>query len=83
MAGHAKLFPEKFEEYFQCLIVVSVLIVTGAKLYLKCEAFSPSWLVSMEVDKFTSFKSVHVFVTWVTKYLTHLKPNHIHHIHSS
>lgn len=50
MAGRAKLFPETFEGYFQRLIVVSVLIVTGVKTYTKCEAFSPSWLGSTEVD---------------------------------
>ena len=50
MADNAKLFPEKFEEHLQRLIVFSVLIVTGVKTYMRCESFSPSWLGSIEVD---------------------------------
>ena len=41
MGGHAKLFPEKFEEYFQQLIVVSVLIVTGVKRTRSVKPFLP------------------------------------------
>lgn len=50
MVGCVKLFLEIFEGYFWWFIVVSVLIVIGVKMYMKCEVFFFFWLGLMEVD---------------------------------
>ena len=44
-------FQRNLRKNFQRAIVVGDLIVTDVKTYTKCEAFSPSWLGSIEVDK--------------------------------